>query len=47
MSSWLAFIGIVGHAFVVTGLLAATFVYYRDATRWVERVQQQIKFMSL
>jgi hypothetical protein len=47
MSSWLAFVGIVGHAFVVTGLVAATFVYYREASRWVERVQQQIKFMSI
>jgi hypothetical protein len=47
ISSWLAIVGIVGHAFVATGLVAATFVYYRDASRWVEHVQQQIKFMSI
>jgi hypothetical protein len=45
-SSWMALIGVIGHAFVTTGLLAATFVYYRDASRWVQRVEQQIKFLS-
>jgi hypothetical protein len=44
-SSWMALIGVIGHAFVTTGLLAATFVYYRDASRWVQR-EQQIKFFS-
>jgi hypothetical protein len=45
-SSWMAVIGVIGHAFVTTGLLAATFVYYRDVSRWVQRVEQQIKFLS-
>lgn len=39
-ASWLAVIGIVGHAFVTTGLLAATFVYYREADLWVQKIQQ-------
>lgn len=34
-NSWLTLLGIVGHAFVTTGLLAGTFVYYQDADSWV------------
>lgn len=34
--SWLMMISILGHAFVTTGMLAASFVYYKDITRWVE-----------
>jgi hypothetical protein len=37
-SSWLTLIGVIGHAFVTTGLLAASFIYYRDADRWVKAV---------
>ena len=43
-NSWLAVVGIAGHAFVTTGLLAASFVYYREATRWVQRVSQKSSF---
>lgn len=46
-TSWLMAIGIAGHGFVTSGLLAATFIYYRDATQWVERMLQQIKLTSL
>ena len=35
-TSWMALIGMVGHAFTATGLLAATFVYYRDGIAWME-----------
>jgi len=35
-NSWLMLVGVAGHAFITTGLLAATFVYYRDADRWVQ-----------
>jgi hypothetical protein len=41
--SWLTLVGIAGHAFVVTGLLSASFVYYKDANRWINRVDQQIQ----
>jgi hypothetical protein len=34
-TSWMLLVGIIGHAFVATGLLASSFVYYRDAVRWV------------
>jgi hypothetical protein len=40
-NSWLSLVGVIGHAFVSTSLLAASFVYYRDATRWVQRLIQQ------
>lgn len=36
--SWLILLGIFGHAFVATGLLAASFIYYRDADRWVASI---------
>ncbi len=41
-TSWLMLIGIAGHAFVGTGLLAATFVYYRDAGQWVQAVLEKV-----
>jgi hypothetical protein len=40
--SWLTLVGIAGHAFVVTGLLAASFIYFRDADRWVTSLRKQI-----
>jgi len=38
-NSWLMMISIIGHAFVTTGMLAASFVYYQDMTRWFEELQ--------
>ncbi len=38
-NSWLTLVGITGHAFVTTGLLAASFVYYREADQWMQRMQ--------
>ncbi len=40
-NSWLMLIGIAGHAFITTGLLSATYVYYRDADLWLEQSIQQ------
>jgi cytochrome c oxidase assembly factor CtaG len=37
--SWLMMISIIGHAFVTTGMLAASFLYYQDMIRWVEELQ--------
>lgn len=45
-SSWLLMIGILGHAFVVTSLLATSFVYYRDAQSWVKELLKQTKLTS-
>lgn len=40
-NSWFSLVGIAGHAFISTSLLAASFVYFRDATRWIQRLAQQ------
>jgi hypothetical protein len=40
-TSWLALVGIAGHAFVTTSVVAASFVYYRDIMRWVQETLQQ------
>jgi len=44
-NSWLLLVGIAGHAFISTALLAASFIYYRDINAWLtvvlERLQQQ------
>jgi hypothetical protein len=37
--SWLMVISIIGHAFVTTGMLAASFVYYQEMIRWVDELQ--------
>ncbi|MBC8496927.1 MAG: hypothetical protein H8D37_04625 [Chloroflexi bacterium] len=34
--SWLMLIGVVGHAFVSTSLLSASFIYYHQADKWLE-----------
>ncbi len=34
--SWLLFIGIASHAFVLTGIYASTFHFYKDRFRWNE-----------
>ena len=39
--SWLSLVGIIGHAFVTSSLLAASFIYYRDADRWLRDVVKQ------
>ena len=40
-NSWLMLVGIAGHAFITTGLLSATYIYYRDADLWLEQTIQQ------
>jgi len=42
-NSWMAGIGIIGHAFISTSLLAASFIYYRDLNTWVESALQWLK----
>ena len=39
--SWLTLVGLAGHAFIATGLLSASFIYYRDARRWIEQLAAQ------
>lgn len=38
-NSWLMLLGLVGHAFVTTGLLSASFIYYYDADKWIRSLQ--------
>jgi hypothetical protein len=41
--SWLALVGILGHAFVSTALLASSFVYYHDMTLWLQTVLDRLR----
>ncbi len=42
-NSWLTFVGILGHAFVTTALLASSFIYYRDMTVWIQMVLDRMR----
>jgi hypothetical protein len=42
-SSWMRLVGIAGHAFVTTALLASSFIYYRDLNIWLETVFERLK----
>jgi len=44
--SWLLLVGIVGHAFISTTLLAASFVYYRDMSNWLQNVYERFQQMG-
>jgi hypothetical protein len=37
--SWLMLISILGHAFITTGMLSASFVYYQEMVRWMEELK--------
>lgn len=37
--SWLALVGIFGHAFIATALLAASFIYYRSGLAYVQSIR--------
>lgn len=41
--SWMMLIGIAGHAFITTALLAASFAYYRDMNVWLQMVFEQLQ----
>jgi hypothetical protein len=41
-TSWLTLVGIFGHSFVVTALLAASFIYYRGGLKWMQESIQNI-----
>lgn len=42
-NSWMMLVGIAGHAFITTALLAASFVYYRDMNAWLQTVFKEAK----
>lgn len=41
--SWMMLIGIAGHAFITTALLAASFAYYRDMNVWLQMIFEQLQ----
>lgn len=41
--SWWMLVGITGHAFVSSALLAASFIYYRDINAWLTAVFAQLQ----
>lgn len=41
--SWMTLVGILGHSFVATALLASSFVYYRDMTAWLQGAIEYLK----
>lgn len=41
--SWMTLVGIGGHAFITTALLAASFVYYRDMNEWLQTVFEKLQ----
>ncbi len=41
--TWMALVGIFGHAFISTGLLAASFIFYRDMATWVDEALAWLK----
>jgi hypothetical protein len=41
--SWMMLVGILGHSFIATALLASSFVYYRDVNAWLPRMIEYLK----
>jgi hypothetical protein len=42
-TSWMMLVGIAGHAFITTALLAASFVYYHDMNVWLQTVYERLQ----
>jgi hypothetical protein len=42
-SSWMTIVGILGHSFVTTALLAGSFIYYRDMNIWLQNVIEKLR----
>lgn len=45
-SSWMSLIGIIGHAFISSGIMAATFIYYRVGIHWLQEYMQKISSLQ-
>ena len=41
--SWVTLLGIFGHSFVTTALLAGSFIYYHNMSAWVKAVLEKIR----
>ncbi len=42
-NSWMTLLGIFGHSFVTTALLAGSFIYYRDMSIWLQSVIEKLR----
>lgn len=42
-NSWMTLIGILGHAFILTAIFAASFIYFRNGMRWMLASSQPIR----
>lgn len=42
-NTWMTLVGIFGHAFISTSLLAASFIFYRDMSTWVDEALAWVK----
>ncbi|HVP20515.1 MAG TPA: hypothetical protein VMS73_01495 [Anaerolineaceae bacterium] len=41
-NSWMTFVGVAGHAFIASGLLAGSFIYYGNGMRWMQENLQRV-----
>jgi len=41
--SWFALVGLLGHAFITTALLASSFVYYQDMSVWLQTALERLR----
>lgn len=41
--SWMMLVGILGHSFIVTSLVSATFIFYQDRYRWWQENRQWVQ----
>jgi hypothetical protein len=41
VDSWMLLVGIFGHGFISCGLLASTFIFYRDGLKWLSEVLRE------
>lgn len=41
--SWLTLVGITGHAFIYTALIASSFIYYQKSSEWTNEILERIK----
>jgi len=45
--SWMTLLGIFGHSFVTTALLAGSFIYYRDMNIWLQGAIEKLRQNTL
>jgi hypothetical protein len=46
-TSWMSIIGVLGHAFITTALLSASFIYYAGGIRWMKENLKRLSSKSM